>query len=148
MPPKLRLKFDNAICKWCRSCELICSLIHEGECSPSLSRITIIIDQFNAEVSADFCRQCSNPACLRSCPVEGAIIIDERTGVTSIVEDLCNGCGLCAEACPFNKDGTVIKFNPKKNVYFKCDLCGGEPACVDICPAGALKLVRVGGDDA
>ncbi|MCD6537140.1 4Fe-4S dicluster domain-containing protein [Candidatus Bathyarchaeota archaeon] len=141
--PKFRLEFNGAICRWCRSCELICSLIHEGACSPSLSRITITIDQFNAEVSADFCRQCDNPACLRSCPVEGAMVIDERTGATLIVEDHCNGCGSCAEACPFNKEGTVIKFNSERKVYFKCDLCGGKPACVDVCPTGALKLKEI-----
>jgi len=71
------------------------------------------------------------------------MVIDEKTGATLIVEDLCNGCGLCAEACPFNKKGTVIKFDPKRKVYFKCDLCGGKPACVDVCPTGALKLKEV-----
>jgi len=141
--PKLRLEFESSICRWCRSCELACSLYHEGICSPSLSRITIIIDQFNAEASAFFCRQCSEPECLASCPVNGAMIINDKTGAISIVEDLCIGCGFCAKACPYNKEQTVLKFNPDNNTYFKCDLCGGEPACVEFCPTKALRLVEV-----
>lgn len=112
-------------------------------CSPSLSRITIILDQFKAEVSAFFCRQCDEPECLNGCPVDGAITADSRTGVISIVDDLCIGCGICAGACPYNSEKTVLKFNPSKKVFFKCDLCGGTPACVEICPTGALKLVEV-----
>jgi len=71
------------------------------------------------------------------------MIIDEATGAVSIVEDLCTGCGSCAEACPYNREYKVLKLNPVKGVYFKCDLCGGEPACVEVCPTGALKLIEL-----
>jgi len=140
---KFRLEFDGSICRWCRSCELVCSLLHEGACNPSLSRITIDMDQFDAGISSSFCRQCDKPECSSNCPVNGAMIVDSRTGAVSIVDDLCIGCGVCAEMCPHNAEKTVLKLNPSKNVYFKCDLCRGNPACVEICPTGALKLVEV-----
>jgi len=139
--PRFRLTFDASICRWCRSCELICSLFHEDSCSPSLSRISIDLDQFNAKVSASFCMQCLEPLCLASCPVEGAMIINS-VGAITIVPDVCTGCGNCAEACPFNKEGRVLKIHRSRNVYFKCDLCDGDPVCVRICPTGALKMVE------
>jgi len=139
--PRFRLTFNASICRWCRSCELVCSLSHENSCSPSLSRISLDLDQFNAEISASFCMQCFDPLCLASCPVEGAMIIN-NAGSVSIDRDACIGCGDCAEACPFNKEGKVLKLHRSKNVYFKCDLCDGDPICVRICPTGALKMVE------
>jgi len=140
--PRFKLTFDASICRWCRSCELICSLSHEGSCSPYLSRISIDVDQFNAEVSASFCMQCPKPLCLASCPVEEAMIINS-VGALTINQEACIGCGECAKACPFNKEGKVLKLHRSKNVYFKCDLCDGDPVCIQICPTGALKIVEV-----
>jgi len=31
--------------------------------------------------------------------------------------------------------------DPYKNVVAVCDLCGGEPKCVDFCPEEALEIV-------
>lgn len=144
MSLKPRLEFNDAICRWCRTCELICSLLHEGTCSPALSRITLAVNEFSAEASASFCKQCEEPQCLASCPVEGAMTVDERTGAVSIVDSLCVGCGSCATACPYNNEGTVVKPKLAESVYTKCDLCGGKPACVGVCPTGALKLMQIG----
>ena len=135
-----RIEFDNERCIWCRSCELICSLHHEGECNPSLARIHIFPNLFEAEVEGYVCRQCEKPECLHACPV-GAIRINEDTEAYVIIEDECTACGLCADACPYNVDKNVIFFNPAKNAYAKCNLCSGNPQCIEICPSGALKLV-------
>jgi Fe-S-cluster-containing dehydrogenase component len=107
-----------------------------------LSRITIDLNQFDAEVSASFCMQCLMPQCLASCPVEGAMVINEAGSIT-IDGDACTGCGECAKACQFNEEGKVLKQHRSKNVYFKCDLCSGDPACIWICPTGALKIVEI-----
>ena len=32
-------------------------------------------------------------------------------------------------------------YNPDTHKAFKCDLCGGDPACVKSCPTGALEYV-------
>ena len=53
----------------------------------------------------------------------------------------CTGCGACAKACPFNKEGTVIRLNGESGIYVKCDLCGGDPKCVPFCPTKALEYV-------
>jgi carbon-monoxide dehydrogenase iron sulfur subunit len=130
-------------CKGCGICELTCSLLHEGICSPQLSRIHLYRDNFTEECTHSLCIQCDWPACFFACPV-GAIFIDSKTGARVIDESQCIGCGSCAKACPLNSDGTIIKYKSDKGVYFKCDLCQGRekgPACVEACPWEALKFI-------
>jgi Fe-S-cluster-containing hydrogenase component 2 len=99
------------------------------------------LNLFEAEVKAYVCRQCDDPMCVRSCPI-GAIRLDERTGVYVIVEDICVGCGLCSEACPYNGEKSILVLNQARKVFMKCDLCSGDPQCVQVCPSEALKVVR------
>ncbi len=40
-----------------------------------------------------FCSTCSE-----RCPVEGAIVVE--SGHPRVVEERCNGCGLCVQVCP------------------------------------------------
>lgn len=127
-------------CRGCGCCELICSLVHEGECNPSISRIVVKKDFFQLKFEPLTCRQCPDHPCLEACPV-GAIRIDFETGAKILDGSLCVGCGLCAKTCPFNQDGSILRFHPEKKVYIKCDLCGGNPLCVEYCPREALRLV-------
>lgn len=136
-----RIEFDGERCIWCRSCELICSLYHEGLCCPAFSRIRISLNIFEVSVEAYVCKQCNDPPCFKACPV-GAIRRDQKTGSYIIFEDECTACGLCAEACPYNINKNIIFFNKNKKVYVKCDLCSGNPQCVQICPSKALKYMR------
>ncbi len=146
MKPKFRITFDGAICSGCRCCELACSLFHEGQCNPFLARIHVTPKVFEGENNeVTFCRQCPDPACLHACPVEGALIVDERTGARIIDQSVCVGCGKCADACPLNTGGWVIRLHSEKKVYIKCDLCRERdegPACVEACPWGALKYEK------
>jgi len=87
------------------------------------------------EPATDFaiaCHQCENPPCAAVCPV-GAIR-KLRSGLVEVDAARCIGCGACVEACPF---GAITVVNGKA---VKCDLCGGDPACVKQCMPGALKL--------
>jgi len=146
VPPAVyRVEFNAEVCRWCRCCELACSLYHEGVCEPALSRVRVWVNTLEAEVKADLCKQCDNPECMRACPVEGAMTVDKATGARLIDERECISCGNCAEACPYNGNRAVIVFNRGSGTYVKCDLCGGKPQCVEICPHDALKYVKVGG---
>ncbi len=128
-------------CAGCMICNLICSSMHQGVFSKSLSGIHIVQDRFNMNFTAEICRQCVAPSCMAACLVEGAMYVDENTGARCIDQEKCIGCGDCAEACPFNDEGHIIKYNPETNKYFKCDLCLGDPLCVKHCPRGALSYV-------
>ena len=107
-----------------------------------MSRINISLDVFQQEVEAIICQQCKRPMCITACTVEGAMTIDEKTGSVIIDKERCIGCGKCAQACPFNAEGRVIKLNPLTGTYIKCDLCGGSPKCLELCPTGALSYVQ------
>jgi Fe-S-cluster-containing hydrogenase component 2 len=78
------------------------------------------------------------PACYYACPVSDAVRVDRETGAVIIDEKKCIACGRCAEACLLG----MITYNPSKKVYLKCDLCEGEPKCVEWCPSNALKYDR------
>ena len=51
-------------------------------------------------------------------------------------EDLYIGCRACVAACPFG----AIRYWPEDNKILKCDLCGGDPACVRYCATKILSL--------
>lgn len=134
-----RIVIQPELCSGCRTCELVCALYHEGESNPSLSRIHVKRDFFEAEYIPVTCLQCKYPPCYYACPVDGALIIDKNTGSKVIIEEKCTGCGTCARICPYNEKDKIIRYNPQKTKCFKCDLCGGNPQCVKACRWMALK---------
>ena len=151
-PPKFVIDFDPTKCTGCDACEYFCSTYHEGQSSPTLSRITMHRFVPDLDWSVETCRQCISPSCMSVCAVD-AIYVDEETGARVIDEQKCISCDLCAQACPFNFDqfgdkpgGVVIKVNADTGMYFKCDLCTGRPggpACVESCGWGALTVKEV-----
>jgi len=132
---------DENLCVGCELCELVCSMFHENEFKPDLSRIHIFRNPFEGTFAPKVCIQCPNPKCLSACK-EKAISIDKTTGAKVIIDEKCTGCGKCAAACPINSESTVLKYHPLRKVYVKCDLCKGEPECTKWCPAGALHCLK------
>ncbi|MCD6518964.1 MAG: 4Fe-4S dicluster domain-containing protein [Anaerolineae bacterium] len=144
------IQFDPKRCLTCRECEVACSLAHEGECNPALSRIQIRFDDFVPGFPDAFvCKQCDWPACYYACAAtweEPAIFIDPQTGARYIDESKCRGCGICLQACPLTPERSVIfsKRVGRKRIYFKCDLCKDRPEgplCVSVCPSHALTFI-------
>ena len=87
---------------------------------------------------------CDNAPCVLACPV-GCLYKDEATGLTLFDNTDCIGCHSCAMACPFGAPAFGADGKMRK-----CDGCverlraGEEPACVRVCPTGALSLARDG----
>ncbi len=67
------------------------------------------------------------------CPTH-AIHPDEKTGARVVDAELCIGCGMCTQACPWN----MPRVNSKTNVSTKCVSCG---RCAEQCPNGAIQFV-------
>lgn len=87
------------------------------------------------------CMHCVQPTCVAVCPTTALYKTEE--GPVLYDESRCIGCQYCVIACPFS----IPRFDwGKERVVRKCTMCadriadGLEPACVEICPAGALSF--------
>lgn len=147
--------FDSSRCTGCKSCELACK--DYNDLGPDLLMRKIIdfeggtwtqdeatgtwsTDTFGYSVSVS-CNHCDNPACVANCPT-GAMVKDTETGLVSSNPDVCIGCGMCVESCPYE----MPKLDTEQAHCVKCDGCknrvlaGEKPMCVDACPLHALDF--------
>jgi carbon-monoxide dehydrogenase iron sulfur subunit len=118
-------------CTGCNRCVYACSVAKEGMFIPSKARIKITNFAQQGYSVPNLCFQCPNAECMKECPT-GAIFNNERN-VIVIDAMKCDGCGDCATACPY---GMIEQHT--SGIAYKCDLCGGTPACVAECHFGAL----------
>lgn len=130
---------DADRCIKCRTCELACKSANNIEQGIKWRKVIEIWTGEYPDVSRTFvslsCLHCAEPACEKVCAV-GAIHKREEDGIVVVDRNVCNGCGDCYEACPYN----VPQFGKDGNMQ-KCDFClerGTSPSCVASCPADAL----------
>jgi Fe-S-cluster-containing dehydrogenase component len=155
------LFIDETKCIRCDQCVTACADTHHGYSrlqrteGPILGNLLIPTS----------CRHCENPMCLSDCPPGDAIRRDPN-GEVYIVNDKCIGCGNCAKNCPYDaiQMAPMVKRPPTGPIdrlldligirpaqspipldsptkAMKCDLCREDPrgpACVRICPTGAV----------
>jgi anaerobic selenocysteine-containing dehydrogenase/Fe-S-cluster-containing dehydrogenase component len=144
---RLALLIDLERCTGCKSCEAACK--QEHRLGPGEYRIKVVWASHRDEPGLAFfalaCQHCERPACLRACPVHPkAIEKDAATGVVSLVESRCTGCGECVMACPYSAMG----YDPRGHHAVKCDLCaarrarGATTACAAVCPTRAIRFGR------
>jgi len=135
VPKRLFVSGDPSKCVGCSICEYACALEKEGSFNPVRSRIRVVRLHQLVNVAVA-CRFCEDAPCVYACP-RSALKQSEENGVILIDEEKCDACGWCIEACDYG----AITLNPEKRVVMACDLCGGEPKCIDFCPEEALELV-------
>ncbi|MBU1181783.1 MAG: 4Fe-4S dicluster domain-containing protein [Proteobacteria bacterium] len=132
--PKV-LALDPQKCNGCKLCEIACSLFHDGEVDPARSRIHVLEWNLKGIFLPVFCQHCADAPCKAACPKD-AISWQDDWGRVVIDYDRCVSCQMCVAACPFGSIG----FDKAREVVFKCDLCNGQPQCVNFCEPGALTF--------
>lgn len=135
VPKRPFVSADPSKCVGCNVCEYVCALEKEGSFNPLRSRIRVVCLHPLVNVAVA-CRFCEDAPCVHACP-RNALKQSEESGIILIDEEKCDACGWCIQACEYG----AITLNPEKRVVMACDLCGGEPKCIDFCPEGALELV-------
>lgn len=139
-------------CTRCDDCVKACASAHDG--NPRFVRQGVIHDRLQF---VQACMHCADPVCMIGCPT-GAIARDRSTGVVSIHDSICVGCGVCAASCPYENIRMADVSDEKGRPYIdessgkairkatKCDQCQGlptGPACVNACPHDALVRINL-----
>ncbi|MBK7627710.1 MAG: dimethyl sulfoxide reductase anchor subunit [Bacteroidales bacterium] len=133
--------FDQNKCVACNACRAACILENGWKVSPR------VVYTYNNETITSLpvvnlslaCNHCEKPVCMEGCP-SCSYFKDEATGAIVINDEKCIGCKYCKWNCPYD----APKFDNKKKVIGKCNLCytgfaeGRVPACTYACPTGAL----------
>jgi anaerobic carbon-monoxide dehydrogenase iron sulfur subunit len=141
--PKGRLYSDSVTkvlhitadrCTGCLRCELACSEMQTGTFQPAKSVIRVAPLEAHTSYAPYTCFQCAEAWCMAACPVD-AITIAADTEAKVVIDDRCTGCKLCTIACPY---GTMF-LDLDRHKAFKCNLCGGDPACAKACPTQAIE---------
>ena len=156
---------DTTICTGCRGCQVACKQWWDlpGEktenrgtyenpldLSPSTwTRITFHEVEQGEQVHwfqmAWGCLHCAEAACVDVCPTH-ALKHDAKLGIVTLDRELCNGCGYCAQACPFKIPRLETNVLSGRGKATKCNFCQDRlannllPACVKTCPSGALRF--------
>jgi len=138
----VRLVVNPERCTGCNSCVLACSFAHAKEYAFEKARVRTSRDAEYADARPRVCVQCAEAPCLAACPT-GALSRTAETGAIAVDSDLCTGCGLCRAACPY--DGIHWDATSKRPLI--CDLCGGEPECVQVCRFSKAITTRVVGEE-
>ena len=136
---------EYSFCAGCNTCEVVCSLTHDGLVGPCYNRIFVEKDARTMIHTILACMHCGDHPCYDACPKKGEAMTLGDDGVVYIDEENCIGCGLCARACVFDPPRVNMVKSPDKSLRKakKCDLCRGRaegPACVEWCPVRCLSI--------
>ncbi|MDX9986591.1 MAG: twin-arginine translocation signal domain-containing protein [Dehalococcoidales bacterium] len=134
---------NESVCTGCETCELVCSVFHDGAVGPNLRRIWLNKNEDSLTYQVLTCLQCDYPSCYFACPQrDKALCIEGGSGIRYINSNECTqGCKECVKACTL--EPPRISFDPEQQIVRMCDMCRNRPAgpaCIEFCPAQCLKM--------
>ena len=138
---------EISFCAGCNSCEIVCSLTHDGLVGPCYNRIFVEKDARMMYHTIHACHHCPDHPCYGACPKKGEAMTEGDDGVVYINEENCIGCGLCIKACALDPPRiNMVKSTDKAlRKAKKCDLCRSRadgPACVQWCPVRCISVAE------
>lgn len=151
MGQQLAFYFEQKHCVGCDTCQIACKDKHDLPVGQLFRKVFEVSGGgFRVRNGAVFpevyafwvsisCNHCIKPKCADNCPT-GAIKKRDEDGIVYIEQDLCIGCRLCLDSCPYGSP----QYNPTTSKVSKCDFCrdllsqNKPPACVASCPVRAL----------
>jgi len=122
-------------CIACHNCERACLFHKLEQRDGSTANIFVSVDMDLRRIFAGTCLQCESALCMSVCPVN-ALSRDPLTSAIVVDTDTCFSCGMCTIACPYG----YMNLDDSSHRATKCDLCGGDPRCVQMCMADALHF--------
>ena len=139
-----RFHVDMRKCIGCKCCVVACNEQNGNPAAINWRRVGEIEGGWYPNATRAYlsmgCNHCVNPTCLSGCPVDA--YSKSSTGIVLHSADACIGCQYCTWNCSYG----VPQYNPQRGVVGKCDLChsrlaeGQSPACVSVCPSGAIQV--------
>ncbi len=136
---------EYSLCAGCTTCEIMCSLEHDGVVGPRYNRIFLERGTVSMIHTIHACQHCADHPCYDVCPRQDEAMCIDEEGIVYIVDKDCIGCGLCIKACKFDPPRiNIVKSKDKtKRKAKKCDLCRNRPegpACIEFCPVRCIGL--------
>jgi Fe-S-cluster-containing dehydrogenase component/formate-dependent nitrite reductase membrane component NrfD len=135
---------DQSRCIGCHACTTACK--SENDVPVSVTRTyvkSVDVGTFPAarrSFQVTRCNQCEDAPCVAACPTQA--MYRRSDGIVDFDKSICIGCKACIAACPYD----AIFINPDDHSAEKCNFCahrldvGLEPACVTVCPVGAIVI--------
>ena len=150
--------YDSTMCAGCQGCEYACAEANglkepdPGDVPQAGTRRRTdetrrtVVNAFETSKGEFYaktqCMQCAQPACVSACLTRA--MFKTRDGSVIWRGEKCMGCRYCMVSCPF--DAPKFEYHSPNPRIQKCDMCfkrvkdGLLPACVENCPAEALKF--------
>ncbi len=133
---------NQETCIGCHACTVACKAENDVPVGGFRTNVKYVeIGKF-PQVKRNFlvqrCNQCTDAPCVTICPVKA--LSKRKDGIVDIDRDACIGCRACMQACPYD----ALYLNEDLGAVEKCHFCahriekGLEPACVTVCPVGAI----------
>jgi len=134
---------DEKLCVTCNACVIACKSengVPEGaaRCWTSQEERGVF-PLLSVETRSERCNHCENAPCVSACPTRASYYAEG--GIVIVDPDKCVGCKACTIACPYE-----VRYMHPDGYIDKCTFCihrvrvGKDPACVTICPTGALTF--------
>ncbi len=147
------IKEEEEKCILCGLCVRACQ-----DCGPgaitTLGRGVDKVVAPNPEGIAGDCTGCR--ACTHVCPTDAIPYEQENQvlkiwghdfeiPVCSVQTDICRGCGVCEEVCPFSIPRVSMQKNELPVAQISQTVCVGCGICAGACPTGAIRQNKTGG---